>query len=108
MKAILKLSYAVVLAVMIAACATTMTFDKQVVVANAAVESASTLAGQLYDAGKISREDNKQTQLKLLDIRKTVEAARTLHKASTQEGADMLSTALVALNEITAYLEAHQ
>lgn len=104
----LKNSVVLVLLVALAACAQVNSFNKQAVVANTAVESAATLTSTLSGAGKITQEDARQIYVKLVDVRKAIESARVVHKASAQEGSDKLSIAMAALAEINKFLEAKQ
>lgn len=93
-----------VLLCVLAACATVNTFNKQIVVANASVESAASTVSLLYGAGKLTEPEARKVYERLVDVRTGIEAARRVHATNAQEGSTLLTTALAALQEINTYL----
>lgn len=84
------------------------TFNKQVVVANAIVESVATTAASLHAAGKISDTERTAVYNEGTEARAAIEVVRQLHATDPLAADNRLNTIIVALTALQARLEAKQ
>lgn len=84
------------------------TFNKQVIVANALVESVATSAASLHAAGKISDDSRAEVYQQGTQARASIEILRQLHATDPLSAENRLNTIIVALTALQTQLEAKQ